>query len=334
MRNSPSTSAATSPGSDLPLEEPGNGWIACTTDSILAMKPHLYDILITLPEPHTKNAAEKQWPKVETAQKLSIKATQRDLRRYKALLWGLSRHDLPSPSQSPKNGSSSSSSRNNTIARTKSTTSLFDPKDDPTLFLPDTDSITESLSWSAFAYTGYMWWASAGSSQTLSSSEQEEADSDCILLSGLSLTPSTSSPSISKSQFQAQSTTPNGKSRQSKKEGEAQQEMAIIAYFHRLTSQLLSAFSDIIDSEDSDDERQAEQHQLLQPNTPRSEERGGGDEDLGPPVYVNSTDLARMGLDVWSASDLEYVEDLARLWFGRRAEVEGKNLDVCGIRIC
>lgn len=104
-----------------------------------------------------------------------------------------------------------------------------------------------------------------------------------------------------------------------------------------MTSQILTTLSDIIDSEDSDDEREAEQSQLIsssQITTGRERQEVESEEDLGSRVYVNSDDVARMGLDVWSQGDLEYVEDVTRLWFGRRAEVEGQNLDVCGVRIC
>ena len=105
----------------------------------------------------------------------------------------------------------------------------------------------------------------------------------------------------------------------------AKQEMAIIAYFHRLTTQILSTLSDIVDATDSDDEGEDD----------RSPLRDGEEEDEnGPAVYVTSSDIVRMGLDVWSSTDHTFVEDVAREYFGRKAQVEGRNVDVCGIRIC
>lgn len=148
-----------------------------------------------------------------------------------------------------------------------------------------------------------MWWASAGE-QRLSSDEEE--DSDSILLSGLALTPripSQSSVSLAS------------------KNGEAKQEMAIVAYFHRLTSQILTTLSDIVDNTDSEDEREA----LIDEND---------GEDDGPSVFVSNNDVARMGLDVWSSSDHAFVEEMTRLYFGRKAHIEGRNVDVCGVRIC
>lgn len=181
------------------------------------------------------------------------------------------------------------------------------------LDLPDTDPVIEPLSWSALAYSGFMWWASAGE-QRLSSDEEE--DSDAILLSGLSLSPSTPA-------------TPKNRSQSSislgAKNGEAKQEMAIVAYFHRLTSQILTTLSDIVDSSDSDDERETGGAQLID---------GEEEDGVGPRVYVSSADVARMGLDVWSANDHAYIEEVARVYFGRRAQIEGRNVDVCGVRIC
>lgn len=108
-----------------------------------------------------------------------------------------------------------------------------------------------------------------------------------------------------------------------KNEGQAKQEMGIIAYFHRITSLILTTMSDIVDAMDSDDER--EDDALVD---------GPAEDENGPAVYVSSADVVRMGLDVWSATDHQFIEDVAREYFGRRAHVEGRSVDVCGIRIC
>jgi len=59
-----------------------------------------------------------------------------------------------------------------------------------------------------------------------------------------------------------------------------------------------------------------------------------GMEENGPRVKVKSEDVLRMGLDAWSKNDHAFVEALAAAYFGRRAEVEGRIVDVCGIRVC
>ncbi|KAG0646798.1 AVL9-related family protein 2, partial [Hyphodiscus hymeniophilus] len=239
-----SKAAATTPGSEntYSRDEQGCGWIACTTDSILAMKSTLYDVLITMPPPYSDGAAEKVWPKVESPQGTEMQATQRDLRRYRALRWGLSRNE--------SNPSSPTSARRTSTAsqeeRLRLTSSSSPPRDDPMLDIPDTDSIIEPLSWSALAYSGFMWWASAGEQRLHS---DEEAESDSALLSGLSLSPSTPQTTRNLNRLSASSNRP---------EEQAKVEMGIIAYFHRMTTMILTTLSDIVDATDSDDEREEE----------------------------------------------------------------------------
>lgn len=283
-------------------DETGHGWIACTTDSILAMKSALYDVLITMPPLYSEDAKEKVWPRVECPQGTELRATQRDLRRYKALRWALSHHASPPPS--PHRLSSDSMNAEGGTPHTTSPHAL--PRDDPMLDIPDTENIVEPISWSALAYSGFMWWASAGEQRMHS---EEESEADAGLLSGLSLSPPTPQTPKAPSQSSGE-----------EHEGAAIQEMGIIAYFHRLTTQILTSLSDIVDVTDSDDERETEE--LLD------------DEDDVPAVYISNVDMERMGLDVWSASDHTFIEDIAREYFGRRAQVEGRTVDVCGIRIC
>ncbi|RDW71277.1 hypothetical protein BP6252_07840 [Coleophoma cylindrospora] len=302
-----SRKSATSGSTPEEDDETSKGWIACTTDSILAMKSKLYDVLITMPAPYSSSASQKVWPKVESPQGVELRATQRDLRRYRALRWGLSRSSRPNSPDTPDEARSSSFSQN-PFAR-----------DDPMLDIPDTDLIVEPLSWSALAYSGFMWWASAGEGQRLDI--DAEADSDSALLSGLSLTAHTPSTGMD-------TTSPRPT---------ATQETAIIAYFHRLTTQYLTTIADIVDAADATDEDDEPEHSGESGELLRSSRSGEpDDEDVpsGPTMYVTSGDMGRLGLDVWSMSDHGFVEDVARLYFGMKAQVECKNVDICGVRIC
>jgi len=192
------------------------------------------------------------------------------------------------------------------------------------LDLPDTDHIVEPSSWSALAYSGFMWWASAGEER---GDSDEEADADAALLSGLALSPC--SPLSSRPWSQSTiSVASKGKGGAVGEDLSAKQEMAIIAYFHRLTTQILTTLSDIVDATDSDDEREDEQAALHQSAEEVDEN------ETGPAVHVSSEDVVRMGLDVWSSTDHQFIQEVAKEYFGRRAHVEGRNVDVCGIRIC
>jgi hypothetical protein len=284
------------------------GWVACTTDDILTVKDALYDVLITMPPSYSKDAEEKVWPKVVSPRGTELKATQRDLRRYRALRWGLSRSREPDspPLSRSSTGNSSSGRRNST-----SGASLV--QDGPLLDLSDTDNIVEPLSWSALAYTGFMWWASAGERRTAT---DDEGENDSILLDGLGLDPQTPRPGASQSQTSFNPTAHDN-------DISAKRETAIIAYFHRLTSLMMTTLSDIVDATDSDEEQEGDESPLQ------------NDDDVeGPSVFVSTADLTKMGLDEWSPTDRTFIEQLVRSYFGRKAQVEDRNVDICGVRVC
>lgn len=313
-----SKAAVTGRGSEITdaREEAGCGWIACTTDSILAMKSTLYDVLVTMPPAYAEDATHKVWPKLESPQGVELKATQRDLRRYQTLRWGLSRHVSPPPSPVDKRrGSSELPTEPELPSPRPASSSHARPSAIPKPDLPDTDAIVEPLSWPALAFQGLMWWASSGEQR---GDLDEEAAADASLLPGLDL----SAPSPSSRPRPAPG--PSGG-----EDASAKQEMAIIAYFHRLTTQLLATMSALLDATDSDDEQDDEQATLVPGHGTSAREP-----DAGPALQVSSEDVVRMGLDVWSATDHLFIAEMAKLYLGSRARVEGRNVDVCGVRIC
>lgn len=60
-----------------------------------------------------------------------------------------------------------------------------------------------------------------------------------------------------------------------------------------------------------------------------------GNDGLGndDPVTITIADMAEMGLDVWSATDRIFVEELVSLWWGRPAHVDSARIRCCGISI-
>jgi hypothetical protein len=295
-------------------EESGHGWIACTTDDILAVKNTLYDVLVNLPPAYSANAKDKVWPKLESPRGTEIKATQRDLRRYRALKWALSRSIAEPESPALSRTTSAESGHMNAFADSPTVPTLT--ADSILLDTSDTDSIVEPLSWSALAYSGFMWWASAGERRLAT---EDEDENDSILLDGFGPDPQTPRSARSRSEASLPQML-QGPNMSGKKE------MAIIAYFHRLTTRTLTILSDIIDATTSDDEGEEA--------TPLRQDSAEEAEDEGPPIFVTSADVAKMGLDKWSSSDHAFVVELAKAYFGRTANVEGMSIDICGIRIC
>lgn len=67
-------------------ESSPSGYVACTTDDILAMKKDLYDILVDLrPNEAPNSSSVARWPRIRIADGQALKATQRDLRRFNML---------------------------------------------------------------------------------------------------------------------------------------------------------------------------------------------------------------------------------------------------------
>jgi len=285
--------------------EAGTGWIACTTDSILSKKDKLWDMLITMPPPHALNAKKHIWPTIESPLGAPVKATQRDMRRFRCLKTGLSRIE-----------------ESNSMAPPDTPRTVTAYKEDDTL-LDDAEQIVEPTSWTALAYSGFMWWASAGEKPR--SDEAEEVAQDASLLADLSATSMGMNMSIS-------SLTPRRTSAVTSAPldpDEARVELAIIAYFHRLTTHILTTLSDVVDSFEIPDE---------EIETPEEEDDGLVDldeEDIdGHGIRIDTDVIKRMGLDIWSDSDVEFVKQLLEVYFDRQAYVEGKGVEVCGIRVC
>ncbi|KAI1777611.1 hypothetical protein F4818DRAFT_438940 [Hypoxylon cercidicola] len=307
-------------------EEAGTGWIACTTDSILAKKDTLWDMLVTMPPSYAANAKRHAWPKLEGPQGVPIRATQRDLRRFRSLKAGLARFQA-------------------SLGTSPVTPRTTTPPDNNEPFLDEAEEkeVVEPLSWTALAYNGFMWWASAG--EQARSEQAEESAHDADLLADLNSpsvrmeVPRSADLSTSIASLTPRRSSMAGVPSAPLDPEEARLELAIIAYFHRLTTQLLTTLADVVESsspgtsdvEDEEEESDSDGRDALLGDPPADEE---ADLDGRGGVRVGSEALARMGLDVWSASDARFVAAVAAAYFGRRAYVEGKGVEVCGVKVC
>ncbi|KAK7545863.1 hypothetical protein IWX50DRAFT_553534 [Phyllosticta citricarpa] len=281
------------------------GWAACTTDEVLSIKANLYDIIVELPAQLENPAQEKRWPRIKTSTGKEIKATQRDMRRFRILhseLRKTQRHSMEVHRHDDHGGADldddSEVDDDQVALLSRSRTDSESSEDD--IYA---DNLVEAPSWTALAYSGFMWWASAGERD---SSAGEEADCDRALLGDLSDFMTASLRGGSSDDAMAQTWY----------QGTGAPHTAIIAYFHRLTAEIFSTLGDLVDAADDEegDDEEAE-----------GEERS---------VVVHSEDTSRMGLDVWSESDKAFVKEVLAMYFGRRAEVHGASIECCGIKIC
>lgn len=306
------------------------------------MKPELFDVLVTVPAPYTKDAAEKIYPKL-TVQAPSrpgtapvqteLRATQRDARRYTRLRQGL-RHLSRDENSQVMDPNDDGASLNGTVDDNSDAASTF-----------SSSPVVEPLSWAQLAYTSFIWWASAGEKREGLSEEEEEQqiEQDTRLLASVE--------SLSHPNQQA---------------GDAEQqppEVALVAYFRRLTAQIFIILAEVVTRHDSDGQESAdddahpyrdepdnegdENPSVTVARQPTQEEyddqfpllqrdlNGKDGEDIYDPntVIITTEDMMEMGLDVWSATDRIFAEELVRLWWGRQARVDSTRIRCCGITI-
>ena len=223
--------------------------------------------------------------------------------------------------------------------------------------------VVEPLSWTRLAYTSFIWWASAGENRDGLSEEEEEQqiEQDARLLA-----------SVESLAYPAPNAT--GRAYYSQDHGQEPPEVALVAYFRRLTTQIFFTLAGAIARHDNDDQideqrgadyadtaylgepadgdtdlslsmsRQTvhgddanspllRQRSHMSPTNRIDGRRPRDDPDSEEPITITIADMAEMGLDVWSATDRVFVEELVSLWWGRPAHVDSARIRCCGISI-
>lgn len=197
------------------------GWAACTTDEIITTKPQLYDMVVELPAappPHQPQGQPRSWPRIRTSHGSVVKASQRDVARYRLLhreLFRLRNPSEPSPGAYTDAVVDNDDDDNNDTAPLLSRDEVDTKRADEDFDEAYDDSMVEPSTWSRLAYSGFMWWASAGERDAYTAAEH---DTDRDLLGDLA-------------------------------EASQPVETAIIAYFHRQSSLLIDSLAQRIQDE-------------------------------------------------------------------------------------
>lgn len=253
-------------------DEATEGWVACTTDEIIATKQKLYDIVVEIPHASDLSPQQRYWPKLRTAGGDLIKASQRDVARYKLLHRELWKHR-----QQATETFHDEDEQNDDAAPLISHDEIDAKRADDDFNEAYDDTAVEPSTWSRLAYQGFMWWASAGERDAYTTAEKEL---DRELVGDMAAY-------------------------------EDSVETAVIAYFHRQSSLLIKVLSQLLDSEHENDE----------------------DDEEDDALWIDRDDLSRMGLDTWSEADRAYVQEFGSLYFGRRVEIRGNEVNCCGLRV-
>jgi hypothetical protein len=176
--------------------------------------------------------------------------------------------------------------------------------------------VVEPSSWSRMAYTSLVWWASAGDRRAgFAEIEENETEQDEALLHG------------------------------EDEEGQTR-EVAIVAYFHRMTATIFSTIANTIaradgsdeteeryHDEDDEDDEDADDASPVAENAQEESQALLDEPEEKADVEISHEDMVEMGLDSWSASDKKFVEDLVELWWKRKAVLRPVPIECCGLRI-
>jgi hypothetical protein len=270
------------------------GWAACTTDEILATKNKLYDIIVELPsEADLTHTTQHRWPRIRTSAGDDVKASQRDVARYKLLhrqLWAYrntEKYADDAPAESPDSSTAA-------LLPLVSRSEIEAQRADDAFAATYDDSVVEPMTWSRLAYLGFMWWASAGERGAYSTAEQ---DLDRSLVSELA--------------------------EERERESVTGLQTAVVKYFHRQSSMLVQTLAEMMDGDDDS------AHSPKDNGDGDDED----DDDEGSPLYLDRDDLSRMGLDTWSEADRAFAHEFGMLYFGRGVEVRGNEAHCCGLRV-
>lgn len=273
------------------------GWLACTSDELLATKYQLSEYRIKV----AYLARSSPWPgmtqTVDAKQEEVVKATQRDLRRWRALKNHLSKNKSQSAYMDEEESASILDDNEDDHAQLL-------PKDDSTVPSPDRyiahqNSIVQAISWSASL--------NRWSAQSVLDAELEQQEDQECLEAAMAPDGETTD--------EVESTT---------------QSTFLRRYFRYLTKRILSTLSHRVsgseessyrdEAEDSDDD----EHVPLVPES----------DGNGTVVHITRNDMIAMGLDAYSARDVAFAKEMVRLYFGREADIEAAGVEVCGLKIC
>lgn len=264
------------------------------------MKKELYDIVVELP-----NSSPRRWPNIKTSSGEVIKATQRDLRRWRSLQHASQTSKRQGYTDEEHDRAVDDEDDEGADLLPRLNSGGYDESEDTSEY----DPIIEPTSWSALAYNGFIWWASAGERDV---NLDQEAEQDAQLNGDLEHAPAPQSPTRYEDESDEEDA--HGEVEETSTEVDSTLHMELLAYFHRYTHQILTAAASAIDSE-------------------AGTQTDGQDDQSDEEVTVGDDDLRRMGLDAWSEHDRKFVIELMEKYFGRRAVVKGAGIECCGIRI-
>ncbi|KAF2274762.1 uncharacterized protein EI97DRAFT_476831 [Westerdykella ornata] len=146
------------------IEFPSPGWVSCSTDEIMAAKRQLYDVIVEIPHSYDAPPEQRRWPTIRTSDGTQVKASQRDVQRYKLL-----HHELWKYRHNVSDATGESGLEDDTRPLVRKDSEEAEEEFNETY----DESAVEPMTWSRLAYLGFMWWASAGERDAYTTEERE-----------------------------------------------------------------------------------------------------------------------------------------------------------------
>jgi len=278
------------------------GWLACTSDELLATKYQLSEYRIRFPTVAKASTDNSPWPTmtrtVTVKQEEAVRATQRDLHRWQ----GLTHHLHQKVSESAYTDDPDNAS---VLGDDEGHRAQLLPEDNSTLQSRDRrisheSTIVEPLSWAASLNR----WSTQSILLAELEQQQDQEDLDSGMAHGQVITD----------------------------EVESTKSCTFLHhYFHDLTKRLFSTISrrrvsglEEAGYQDQAQESDDDEHAPLIHDS--------GDKDTV--LKLTKNDMVTMGLDIWSPHDVIFVKEVVQLYFGRKADIEAAGVEVCGLKIC
>lgn len=285
--------------SDIPLLEGTEGaWVACTTDDVLASKPKLFDLLVVLPN---STSAQKGGPR--TYPRLIVSTPD--------LTTTFPKHGLRATHRDARRYAALKNTLHELPSSASLESQLLESSSDAASTASSVSTIVdnreaiETLPWSVVAYNSFIWWASAGDRRGgLLEAEEIANDQDEEIL------------------------------RDSVSEEGTTKEVALIAYFHTLSTLIFEVLISAVRRSDGSDA--SDRYQDDEETDVTNDESGALLSSINTsqePVEIIEEDIRAMGLDIWSAMDKQFVVDMVNVWWQRKAIVRGGVIECCGIRL-
>jgi len=299
------------------------GWIACTSDELLSTKTQLSELRIKFANTAIPHSLKGAWPTVAqsttSTAEIPLLASRRDLQRWEMLVENVSSKMQRTPSTDDHEADDmdlDTDDANDDRTHLLSASAANSPNPSPSVPVShtNTSAIIEPLSWSASL-------AQYSARAALASERMHECD-DAVMSAAMAAC------TIDTRDLRDDDTTPPPIAAAA----------FVQAYFRASTKRIFDVLRARVDEGSPTGEayRDEVEDEADDDTAPLRGSSGTGEvanTGAEAEVVITRENMIHMGLDVWSASDAAWVQEIGELWFGKKMRVQAGEVEVCGVRV-